>query len=496
MENSRLSPKNILGLFLILIITVGFTALFIHFTSTIKDTPVEETIENKYSKKGLYLYPCFEIMVTNSERPSTVTKEQYESMKIGDSISGYKKNDETFVTDKDIQFEISLGIVILIFLYLVIFIFVGILLKNTTFIKKGKKRQNILYHINKVNFFGVLIIFIIIGMAFTVLVATNAFHKLNTWNQITVEGTIIGGDYNETRGSRGASYTTYELFIRYEGPRDNDLITKKAVTENTNKKYDVDKTIHVATNAIQKLNAWNQITVEGTIIVGDYNEPRGCRGASYTTYELVIRYEGPRDNDLITKKAVTENTYKKYDVDKTIPLAYRQNNEYDTFISVKDFGEIWQAFVNLMMLFLSFYFIAMFFIIKAWRKERFSKILAQLKSNDDDEEEKFTEFETEESARRPWDENPPEKASTIENIRSNLASWNDKYRAYQNKPGIEQNTRTWERRTLWILAGLALIAGSVVFPFSSIDHNGKIFMNVPLLIILVSTFLIPVVFAF
>src|SRR5699024_4956525 len=360
-------------------------------------------------------------MVTNSERPSTVTKEQYESMKIGDSISGYKKNDETFVTDKDIQFEISLGIVILIFLYLVIFIFVGILLKNTTFIKKGKKRQNILYHINKVNFLGVLIIFIIIGMAFTVLVATNAFHKLNTWNQITVEGTIIGGDYNETRGSRGASYTTYELFIRYEGPQGNDLITKKAVTE---------------------------------------------------------------------------NTYKKYDVDKTIPLAYRQNNEYDTFISVKDFGEIWQAFVNLMMLFLSFYFIAMFFIIKAWRKGRFSKILAQLKSNNDDEEEKFTKFETEETTRKPWDENSSVKSSTIKNIRSNLASWHEKYRAHKNKPDIEQITRTWERRTLWILAGLALIAGSVVFPFSPIDHNGKIFMNDPLLIILVSTFLIPVVLAF
>src|SRR5699024_10332364 len=101
MKNLRLSSKHILGLFLILIITVGFTACFIHSTSTIKDTPVEETIENKYSKKGLYLYPRFEIMVTNSERPSTVTKEQYESMKIGDSISGYKKNDETFVTDKD-----------------------------------------------------------------------------------------------------------------------------------------------------------------------------------------------------------------------------------------------------------------------------------------------------------------------------------------------------------------------------------------------------------
>lgn len=183
-------------------------------------------------------------------------------------------------------------------------------------------------------------------------------------------------------------------------------------------------------------------------------------------------------------------------MDKTIPLAYRQNNEYDTFIPVQSFDEIWQTFVHLMMLFLAFYFVAMYFLIKTWRKGRFSKTLARLKSSDDDEDENFTKFESRETTGRSWDENPPEKGSTIENIRSNLASWNDKYREHQNKPAIEQRTRTWERRTLWILAGLTLIAGSIVFPFSSIDHNGKIFMNIPLLTILVSIFLAPVVFVF
>lgn len=53
------------------------------------------------------------------------------------------KNKDTFVTEKDIQFEKLLGIPILIALYLVVFIFGAGLLKNTTFIKNKLAYKNI-----------------------------------------------------------------------------------------------------------------------------------------------------------------------------------------------------------------------------------------------------------------------------------------------------------------------------------------------------------------
>ncbi|MBO0996005.1 hypothetical protein [Bacillus sp. SD088] len=67
--------KNILVILIFIAMTYGFTWLYINFNETIKDKPAEETVELKYSKKGLYLYPRFEILVPNSERPSSVTKE-------------------------------------------------------------------------------------------------------------------------------------------------------------------------------------------------------------------------------------------------------------------------------------------------------------------------------------------------------------------------------------------------------------------------------------
>src|SRR5690625_7751388 len=97
MKELPITFKNIFIFLMLVAMTYGFTWLYTNFSKTIKDEPAEETIEFKYSKKGLYLYPRFEVLVSNSERPSTVSKEQFESIHVGDKISGYMKNADTFV---------------------------------------------------------------------------------------------------------------------------------------------------------------------------------------------------------------------------------------------------------------------------------------------------------------------------------------------------------------------------------------------------------------
>lgn len=237
------NSKSIFVLITFLFITIGFTWLYIHFSSTIKDEPVEETIELKYSKKGLYLYPRYEILVSNSDRPSTVSKEQFESIEAGDTISGYMKNKDTFVTEKDIQFEKLLGIPILIALYLVVFIFGAGLLKNTTFIKNKLAYKNIVQKIFMTSLLTLLGLYLLTGLILIALITTNIFHKINPWNQTEVTATVLGGDYNETRSQRGASYTTYELFLHFQDQEGNDYITKKAVTGTTYNKYDLGESI-------------------------------------------------------------------------------------------------------------------------------------------------------------------------------------------------------------------------------------------------------------
>src|SRR5699024_8713162 len=103
--------KNILALILYILLTSGA-----HYIIT--DIPLEEAVEDvvveKNSKKGLYLYPRFEIKVEGSETPSMVSKEQFESIEIGDKVSGYMRNEDTFLTDKNIQMELMIGIPILV----------------------------------------------------------------------------------------------------------------------------------------------------------------------------------------------------------------------------------------------------------------------------------------------------------------------------------------------------------------------------------------------
>jgi len=240
-----ITTKNVFTFLLFVLMTVGFTFLFVHFSDTIKDEPAEEKVLAKYSKKGLYLYPRFEVQVSNSERPSTVSKEQFDSIELGDAIPGYMKNAETFVTEKDIRFELTLGVPILILLYFAVFFLAAGLLKSTSFIKNRTILYRGLNMTAKGTLFTILTIYILTGLVFTTLTATNIVHKLSAWNLTEAEATVLGGDWNETRSNRGASYTTYELFLEYADENGEDHITKKAVTGETYNKYLSDDTLPI-----------------------------------------------------------------------------------------------------------------------------------------------------------------------------------------------------------------------------------------------------------
>lgn len=296
MKAIPITTKNVSVFVAIILMTFGLTSLFYDFSSTIKDKPAEEKVEVKYSKKGLYSYPRYKIHVTNSEQPSTVTREQFELIEPGDTVAGYMKNEDSFVTDQDIQFDKTLGIPILIFLYLGVLVFGGGLFRSTKFFKNNAAHKRTLYKMYKGVVFTSVALYIITGLVFIGIMATNLFHKINTGNQTEVTATVLDSEDEVNR-------------IVY-------------------------------------------------------------RGIKYNTYELLLAYQDEEGEEHLTKKAMSSTTYKKYNTEETLPLTYRNNNVYDTFISTRDGSEMIGAFLTIETTMLGFYIVTLIVIIRVWRKRK------------------------------------------------------------------------------------------------------------------------------
>lgn len=238
MKEIPITSKNVFGLVSFIIMAFGFTFLFYHFGITIKDKPAEEEVEVKYTQKGLYIYPRYKIQVTNSDEPSTVTKEQFELIESGDTISGYMKNEDSFVTDKDVQFEKSLGIPILLFLYLGVLALGGGLLKSTKFFKNKVTRKNKLLKMIKGVTLALLYLYFITGLVFIGIVATNLFHKVNKSNQTEVTAIVLDSEDEENLiPYRAIRYSSYELLLAYQDKEGEQHITNRAVSSATYNKY-------------------------------------------------------------------------------------------------------------------------------------------------------------------------------------------------------------------------------------------------------------------
>jgi|SRR5699024_9816206 len=232
--------KNIALLIFLILLTSGLHYLI---TDLQGDKEVEAKVLLKNSKKGLYLYPRFEVLVEGSDNASMISKEKYESIKIGDKVSGYIRGEESFVTEDDIQFELMIGIPILISFYIILLLWITGMLNSTAFVKRREKLRRTIMFTFLGSVTAILTIYLIAGFIMTSLLATNVFNKLNKFNLTETEAIVLGGDWNRTRSHRGGSYTTYELFLLYSDEENELYVTKKAVTGPTYEAYDVDDEI-------------------------------------------------------------------------------------------------------------------------------------------------------------------------------------------------------------------------------------------------------------
>ena len=89
------------------------------------------------------------------------------------------RNEDTFLTDKNIQFESMIGIPVLVLLYLVLFFWIIALLNSTTFVKRRKRMYKVMAIAFKSTVIVMFIMYLISGLIMISLVATNTFHKLN-----------------------------------------------------------------------------------------------------------------------------------------------------------------------------------------------------------------------------------------------------------------------------------------------------------------------------
>lgn len=247
MKNRKvpLTTKNIFAMIIFILLSVGFT--FLYFGNGIFDEakPVEKTIERIHIKKGLYLYPRYEVVVEGEEQSNDITKEQFESHDFGDTISGYETSYGDFRTTLDKRYENTIGLVILIVLYWSTIFFGAGLLQNARFIAKDDKRVNVVEKITMTFLYMILGLFIVVGTVFAALTINNLFHKVNTSNQTVVEGIVLTGDYNRS-GTGRHMHTEYELFIYYLDNQANEYITRKAVTRQTYASYEQEEPIEIA----------------------------------------------------------------------------------------------------------------------------------------------------------------------------------------------------------------------------------------------------------
>jgi|SRR5699024_2454763 len=90
------------------------------------------------------------------------------------------RNEDTFLTDKNIQFESMIGFPVLVLLYLVLFFWIIGLLNSTTFVKRRKRLYKVMVIALKISVRVMSIIYLISGLIMISLVATNAFQHVIT----------------------------------------------------------------------------------------------------------------------------------------------------------------------------------------------------------------------------------------------------------------------------------------------------------------------------
>lgn len=233
-----INVKNIFLLILYLLFAVGFQFLILNVIKELNDEQIGATVESKHIKKGLYLYPRFEVYVEGFESPMKISKEEYDDLSIGDKVYGSVRNEDKLMTATEIKFELMIGIPILLLLYIVVILWSSSMLNSSSFIKRQKRLHRFIMKTRKHATFVLFFLYLFAGAIMIILVGINAFNKVNKMNLTKTEAIVLGSDWDHIRSPKGGSYSTYELFLKYKDNKGESHITQKAVTSTTYDLYD------------------------------------------------------------------------------------------------------------------------------------------------------------------------------------------------------------------------------------------------------------------
>src|SRR5699024_1430046 len=199
-------PINIKSIFLLilyLLFALGAQYLISDVIRELNDEQIEATVEAKHIKKGLYLYPRFEVYVEDFESPMKVSKKEYEDLSIGDKVYGSVRNEDKLMTATEIKFELMIGIPILFVLYVVVLFWGLSMLNSSSFVKRRKKLYRIMMATRKSAVYILFSIYLIVGIVMLFLVGINTFNKVNKLNLTKTEAVVLGDDWDQIRSHRG-----------------------------------------------------------------------------------------------------------------------------------------------------------------------------------------------------------------------------------------------------------------------------------------------------
>lgn len=128
-------------------------------------------------------------------------------------------------------------------------------------------------------------------------------------------------------------------------------------------------------NLFHKINLWNQKETIGIVKEKEKEVISGRRRTSIF-HDLWIEYTDRQNETILTKKGVSGATYKKYEVNDIIPIAYRKRNSYDLFIKMNDSKEILAiVFSFYVILYVSITILVLVRIVKWFRMIKAKRII-------------------------------------------------------------------------------------------------------------------------
>lgn len=255
--------KEILGELLILVILGGVfgasISMYVDYFLTSERELSEQYVLEKQSEKGLFLGPRYQIITDRGGGSSFVTKREFESLEIGDTIKGHYTNEHYFYTKLDDFYESSLSIFLVLatgalFIICLLGFFVSIpyletklaernKLKQAQNLGKGKKKKR--RKKKKLEFWMVLLgVIIAIGLVYNTLYTVNLLHKLIPIGQPTVEAKIIDRESDINVTSR-ANYSIHYLTVLFTTEDGQTYRVKKEITGSTYNNWQDHSTIDI-----------------------------------------------------------------------------------------------------------------------------------------------------------------------------------------------------------------------------------------------------------